>query len=259
MYGAASLLLAIAAGAALHAWATGAAAASAAGGPPTPVVVAGSDVPRGATLRTDQLRIARIPASFVPPGAYAQVSQAAGRVALAGLSAGEVVTRTRLARVRAGPVASLTPQGLRAFAVPTSLPPGAVAAGDHVDVVATFGPGSGQPHSESVVSAAEVLLVLGPPGTGSGSGGGLPSGAGLDAAASGAGASLTLVLLVSPDEEERLAFASAFADLAVAVAPAGEPDAEPGGALGQEGVSNQPDPTATTPPPTDTRMESPSG
>jgi Flp pilus assembly protein CpaB len=82
-----------------------------------------------------------------------------------------------------------------------------------VDVVATYA--SGQPHSEVVVEAVEVLFVLGP--SRSGHGGTL----GLDAGASGAETATTLVLLVSPDQEERLAFARAFASLEVAIQPAG--------------------------------------
>ena len=125
---------------------------------------------------------------------------------------------TRLARVRAGPVASLIPEGLRAFAVPTSLPFGALQAGDHVDVLATFG--SGQPHTEVVVSSVEVLFVLGPSRGGSSSGGrGDRSGIGLDAAGADVPAQTTLIFLVSEEQEQRLAYARAFADLQVTIAP----------------------------------------
>ena len=219
VYAAASLACAALAGAAANAYLGHVAAASGLNGPDLAVVAARSDVARGAILRTDQLGVTHVPEAFAPPGALARVSQAAGRVALAALAPGEVVTETRLGRVREGPVASLTPEGLRAFAVPTSLPAGALAPGDRVDVLATYG--SGQPHTETVVSGVQVLLVLGPsPGGGSGSGG-QSSGAALDAASAGAGSSVTLVLLVSPDEEERLAFAAAFANISVAIAPPG--------------------------------------
>jgi Flp pilus assembly protein CpaB len=137
-----------------------------------------------------------------------------GRVALVDLAVGEAVTETRLARVRAGPVASLIPEGYRAFAVPTSLPPGAIVAGDHVDVLATYG--AGQLQADTVVDGAEVVLVLGPTSA-SGSRGngviGLPTGA---VAATG---QATLVLLVTPEQEQRLAFARAFAVLDVTVQP----------------------------------------
>ena len=216
-YFAASAALAVTAALLLHAYLSRAAASAPSAEPAVAVVVAGVPIDRGVTLAPSQLRIARIPGRYLPPGAIDQISRAAGRVLLAGLSPGEVVTETRLARVRAGPVASLVPQGLRAFAVPTSLPTGAVRPGDHVDILATYGAnGGGQPHTETVVEGVEVLLALGPAAPG----GSFGSGLGLDVGAAGAGSSVTLVVLVAPDVEGRLAYARAFADLEVAIVPA---------------------------------------
>jgi Flp pilus assembly protein CpaB len=208
-YAAASLVCAALAGASVHAYLARVAAASGLAGPPVPAVVARSPIARGAAVRADQLQVVGIPREFAPPGALHRVSEASGRVALAGLATGEAVTETRLARVRAGPVASLTPEGLRAFAVPSSLPRGAVVSGDHVDVLATYG--SGQPHTETVASGLEVLLVLGtPPAAGL---------SGLGGTTSGPAAQTTLLLVVSPDQEEGLAYATAFATLSIAVTP----------------------------------------
>jgi len=137
-----------------------------------------------------------------------------GRVALVDLAAGEAVTETRLARVRAGPVASLIPEGYRAFAVPTSLPPGTVVPGDHVDVLATYG--AGQLQADAVLDGAEVVLVLGPTSASGSRGSG---GIGLPAGAVAAAVQTTLVLLVTPEQEQRLAFARAFAVLDVTVQP----------------------------------------
>lgn len=190
----------------MNAYLSRAAAASGWNGPDVAVVAARSAVARGATLRTDQLGVTHVPKEFAPTGAIARVSQAAGRVALAALAPGEVVTETRLGRVREGPVASLTPEGLRAFAVPASLPRGTVVAGDHVDVLATYT--SGQPHTEVAAADVEVLTVLAPP---NGNAGGLPGATG-----SGDARSL-LVLLVSPDQAQQLASATAFAALSIAV------------------------------------------
>jgi Flp pilus assembly protein CpaB len=191
----------------MNAYLSRAAAASGWNGPDVAVVAARSAVARGATLRTDQLGVTHVPKAFAPPGAIARVSQAAGRVALAALAPGEVVTETRLGRVREGPVASLTPEGLRAFAVPASLPRGTVVAGDHIDVLATYT--SGQPHTEVAAAGVEVLTVLAPPSAGDA--GGLPGATG-----SGDARSL-LVLLVSPDQAQQLASATAFATLSIAV------------------------------------------
>lgn len=216
-----SAILALATGGIVHSYVARAAAAVEAARPAVPVVVASEAVHRGSVLRRAQLRVVVMPRAYAPPGAYHDLEQAAGRVALADLAAGEAMTTTRLARVRAGPVTSLIPPGLRAFAVPTSLPAGAVRAGDRVDVLGTYQ--SGQPHTERVVSGVEVLFVLGP------SEGGGVGGAPLDLDVSGAEArgTTTLILLVGPDQEERLAFARAFANLEVVLAPAGD---EGGGA-----------------------------
>ena len=195
------------------------AAASGSLGPQITVVVAWQDIPRGSPLSAQQLRVARMPKAFAPPGSFSRIAEASGRVALADLVKGEVVTKSRLARVRAGPVASLIPEGLRAFAVLTSLPTGALQPGDRVDVLATFS--SGQPHTEVVVQGVEVLFVLGPSAAGSPSHAGA-TGLGLDAAGAEIPAQTTLIVLVSQDQEQRLAFARAFGDMEVAIAPADE-------------------------------------
>jgi Flp pilus assembly protein CpaB len=213
LYLAASVVLALSTGLLLHEYVARAAAVAQALGPEVAVVTAAGRIDRGSLLVADQLRLRRLPQAYAPPGSITDISKAAGRVALSDLAPGEVVTETRLARVRAGPVASLVPEGLRAFAVPTSLPPGTLVPGDRVDVLATFA--SGQPHTETVVTGVEVLFVLGARGHDS-------LGLGMDAAAAGVGPTTTLILLVSPGQEEQLAFARAFADLQVAIVPAEE-------------------------------------
>jgi Flp pilus assembly protein CpaB len=218
----ASLALSVTAGLLLRGYVTRAASVEAAAGPHTAIVVASDAIERGKAVSSSDLRMVRVPAAYAPPGALTDVSKAAGRVALADLAPGEVVTETRLARVRAGPVASLVPRGLRAFAVPTSLPPGLVAPGDLVDVLATFS--SGQVHTETVVSEVEILLVLGAGngGVGGSTTAGRSGGLDLDAAAAGLPGATTLILLVSPGQQERLAFARTFANLEVTMAPAGD-------------------------------------
>ena len=217
LYLAGSALSALVAGMVLHAYVTRVAAAAGAAGPDVTVVVATRAIARGSAVRAGELQATSMPKAYAPPGSFSSIAQAAGRVALGDLAAGEVVTETRLARVRAGPVASLIPAGLRAFAVPTSLPRGAIGNGDLVDVLATYGAtGGGQPHTEAVVSGVEVLFVLDASGLGS-SPGADPEGP--DVAPSDIGQSMTLVLLVSPDQETRLAFARAFANLEVVIAP----------------------------------------
>ncbi len=215
LYLATSVALALIVGVRIHAYTEQARAATEALGRPISVLVAASRIPRGSTVSPDQVRLSSVPKTYAPPGALQSISQAAGRVALTVLAPGEAVTDTRLARVRAGPVASLVPPGLRAFAVPTSLPPATLQPGDRVDVLATFG--SGQPYTETVVEGVEVLFVLTEAAGGSGDGG-----LGLDLDAAGVSSGTTLIVLVAPEQQEELAFARAFASLEVAIAPAGE-------------------------------------
>src|SRR5712691_2262057 len=128
-YLASSVVVALLAGISIHSYLGRVAAAAASAGPKVPMVVAATPIPRGARLSSGQLRVSTIPRAYAPPGSFTRISQASGRVALADLAVGEAVTETRLARVRAGPVASLIPEGLRAFAVPTTLPAGALEPG----------------------------------------------------------------------------------------------------------------------------------
>jgi Flp pilus assembly protein CpaB len=215
----ASLALSVAAGLLIRSYVGRAASVAHGSVPEVTVLVASDRVERGHAISPRDVRLARMPVAYAPPGAVTEIAGAAGRVALADLLPGEVVTETRLARVRAGPVASLIPPGLRAFAVPTSLSRGLVAPGDRVDVLATFN--TGQPHTEIVVSAVEILFVLG--GNGIGPADSVESEAGngldLDAGAAGVSGATTLILLVSQEQQERLAFGRAFANLEVTMAP----------------------------------------
>ena len=144
-------------------------------GRPETVVIAVAGITRGATVTADMVKADQMPSAFVPPGALTTLDEVVGRVASADLVQGEVVTRARLAGTRAGPVAALVPPGLRAFLIPSNLPPDAVRAGDRVDVLAAFG--GGRPHVETVADGVEVSQVMTPP-----SGGGVGGVAGVDAA-----------------------------------------------------------------------------
>jgi pilus assembly protein CpaB len=172
-----------------------------------PVVVAAAPVERGSTLTNETLRVAQMPSAFLPPGALRSTDQVLGETASSDMAAGEPITRTRLGAMEAGPVASLVPSGLRAFPVQAEVPPRSIRPGDGVDVLATFG--GPHPHTETVASGLEVLLIL--------DHGGSTAATLTSPTADGA----TLVLLVSPDQAEHLAYAKAFADLAITIdAPA---------------------------------------
>ncbi len=172
-----------------------------------PVVVAAVPIERGTALTGSALRLVQMPSAFAPPGALLAMDRAVGQIASWDVATGEPITRTRLGAVDAGPVASLVPSGMRAFPVQAGVPPGSIRPGDGVDVLATFG--GPHPHTETVASGLEVLLIL-------------DGDAGSTGFTSLSADGPTLVLLVTPDQAEHLAYAKAFADLAIAVdAPAG--------------------------------------
>ena len=176
-------------------------------GAPVPVVVAADDLSRGATLAPSMLRRTSVPRAFAPPGAVGDPAALDGSTLLTDVARGEPLTRTRVADDAGGPVAALVPPGLRAVTVDAGLPPGAVVAGDRVDVLATYG--GDRPHTETVAAGLEIARVL-------------RSDAATSALGAGTSTASTpsLVLLVTPDVAERLAYAKAFADLDVSIAGA---------------------------------------
>jgi Flp pilus assembly protein CpaB len=181
------------------------------------VVVAAADAARGAVLGTGLLRIEEMPSAFVPPGAFTSVDRVVGRVLVADVSAGEVLTRTRVSSGSGGPVAALLPPGLRAVDVTVNASPDDLRPGDHVDVLAAFGTGGA--HTETAGEGLEVLRV-----TAASDLAGLGSSSIPGAGGGGGGEKTRLLLLVTPTDAERLAFAQAFAMLTVAIVPAGGDD-----------------------------------
>ena len=176
------------------------------------VVAVSRSLPRGALLQPDDLTLLRAPSNFLPPGYVSSLESAVGRGLKADLVAGEVVTATRIAS-RAGPVAGLVPDGLRAVLIPTDLPEGILIPGDRVDLVATYG--GGQPWSETVATQVEILDVLVP------ASGVIAEGP----------AGVRLVLLVDDAGASEIAHAKAFAHIEVIVLGATElpePEASPG-------------------------------
>jgi pilus assembly protein CpaB len=173
------------------------------GGPPISVVAAAEDLARGAVLTEDALEVVTVPSRFAPPGAMRDLTRATGRIVIANIAAGEIVTQLRLAGTGSGPTASLVPPGMRAVVVPVEGAVG-VKPGDRVDVMATFGGGGA--HTEVAGEGLDVLAV-------DRGGGGGSFGAATASTSGGVG----LVLLVTPTDAETLAFASAFATLSIAV------------------------------------------
>ena len=170
-------------------------------GPPVTVVVTLAALPRGSVLTEATLETKQVPEAFAQPAALSSVEAAVGRVLAADVTAGEQLTRTRLVSPDAGALAGLVPEGMRAMALGVPIPAG-LAAGDRIDVLATYG-AEGRVYTETVGVGLEVLKVVAPAGAGLGA----PSG----------GQSSTLILLATPDVTERLATAVAFGAVQVTV------------------------------------------
>jgi len=172
-------------------------------GPPTTVVVAARDLARGAVIADTDLALQALPGGVVPAGALTASAEGTGRVLLAGIGTGDVLTDKRLAPEGAGPLAALVPPGLLAAVVPSSLPEGAVLPGDTVDVLTTFG--GAHAHTETSATGAQVLSVLTVTSAGS--------------TDIGTGSGPQLVLLVDAATASSLAYATAFGHVAIAVNP----------------------------------------
>ena len=133
-------------------------------GGPTAVLMATASLPRGTMLDAGDVEAASVPSSLMPPGSLTSPGQAEGRVLVADIARGEIVTGSRLARSGVGRLSALVPAGLRAFTLPVAIPPGSLASGDLIDVIATFGANGGRPYTDSVASALEVVGVSAPRG-----------------------------------------------------------------------------------------------
>jgi pilus assembly protein CpaB len=173
------------------------------GGPPLTLVAAAEDVTRGTVLTEGALEVVTLPSRFAPPGAMRDLARAMGRIVIADIAAGEIITKLHLAGTGSGPTSSLVPPGMRAVQVPVAGAVG-VKPGDVVDVIATFGGGGA--HTEVAGEGLEVLAVDRGGGAGS-----------FGAATAPTSGGVGLVLLVTPTDAETLAFASVFATLSIAV------------------------------------------
>lgn len=122
--------------------------------PTSPVVVARTDLPGGATVRAGDLQVVDHPAAAVPAGAVASARALAGRVLAAPLRRGEPVTDVRV--VGRGLLGGYP----GAVAAPVRVADPGVArllqVGDRIDLISTPPEGGG---SSVVVSGAPVVAV----------------------------------------------------------------------------------------------------
>lgn len=171
-----------------------------------PVVVARVDLDLGRRVVARDLRVTRLPAAAVPPGALARSSTAVGRVVAVPVLAGAAVAERALAPRRRDGLAGIVPPGRRAVRVTAAdglrPDPGSIvdiiATLDSRDVVGTLEP------SVVVARAARVLSVD-------------PAPSGHDTGSSDV--RVGVVVLVTVTEAGRLADATARGALMLALDP----------------------------------------
>lgn len=161
------------------------------------VMVAANDLQVGSRVEAGDVRVIRIPAADLPPGAPRRKSDVLGHGVIIPISKGEFILPNRLAAENAGAgLPSLIPPGMRAVSVRVNevvSVAGFVTPGTRVDVLLTGSPGgSGEQQTTTVLQNVAVLA----------------SGHTLERSSTGeAQTTAVITLLVTPDDAERLALA----------------------------------------------------
>ena len=163
------------------------------------VIVAADDIQVGSRVEEHDVRIARFPASGLPPGAYTKRSQVMGRGVIIPISKGEFILPSKLAPENAGAgLPALIPPGMRAVSVRVNevvSVAGFVGPGTRVDVLLTGTP-NGSSESQTTTVLQNVAVIA--------------SGQRLERNAAGeAQTTPVITLLASPEDAERLTLASA--------------------------------------------------
>jgi pilus assembly protein CpaB len=171
------------------------------------VIVAADDLQVGARIEEHDIKIIKIPAADLPPGAPRRRSDVLGHGVIVPISKGEFILPNRLAGENAGSgLPSLIPPGMRAVSVRVNevvSVAGFVTPGTRVDVLLTGTPGgSGEQQTTTVLQNVAVLA----------------SGHTLERTATGeAQTTAVITLLVSPDDAQRLTLASSEGHIQLAL------------------------------------------
>jgi pilus assembly protein CpaB len=162
------------------------------------VMVAADDLQVGARVDERDIKVIRIPAADLPPGAPRKRSEVIGHGVIVPISKGEFILPNRLAGENAGSgLPSLIPPGMRAVSVRVNevvSVAGFVTPGTRVDVLLTGAPGTtGEQETTTVLQNVLVLA----------------SGHTLERTATGEAQNTAVITLeVSPDDAQRLTLAS---------------------------------------------------
>jgi len=168
--------------------------------PTQPVVVASADLPLGAALKADDLRVVNFPKGQAPEGSYDKVSDFVGLGTLTPMVKNEIILSAKLATKEAGVgLPPVIPDGMRAVSVRVNEVIGVagyVLPGNRVDILATASPTDAHQDTITKVILANVQV--------------LTSGTRMEQdQEKGKPMQVTVVtLLVFPDQAERLALAS---------------------------------------------------
>lgn len=107
-----------------------------------PLVVAARDLPAGARLTPDMLRLQNYPEAMLPAQRYATAKEVEGRILASGMSANEPLTPSRLAgEAASGGISAVITPGKRAMAVKGNKVmglAGLIRPGNMVDVLVTL-------------------------------------------------------------------------------------------------------------------------
>ena len=171
------------------------------------MIVAADDLQVGARVEEHDIKIIRIPASDLPPGAPRRRSDVLGHGVIVPISKGEFILPNRLAGENAGSgLPSLIPPGMRAVSVRVNevvSVAGFVTPGTRVDVLLTGTPGAGGEQETTTVLQNVAVLA---------------SGHTLERTATGEAQNTAVItLLVSPDDAQRLTLASSEGHIQLAL------------------------------------------
>jgi Flp pilus assembly protein CpaB len=181
-------------------------------GPSRPIAAAVRDLPVGATIADDDIRVRSVHHSQLPTDALSP-GEARGRVVAVPVVRGAFVTGGNLAPRRRTGLDGAIPPGMRALrlVVRDALRP---PVGSSVDVLVTFEPGNTlESAGAPTVVAARGVLVLGTDDA--------PTSfeTGATNASSSPASAMSVTLLVTEDDAPRLAFAAATGVVTIALVP----------------------------------------
>jgi pilus assembly protein CpaB len=166
--------------------------------PGVEVIVAADDLQVGARVEEHDIKVIRIPASDLPPGAPRRRADVLGHGVIIPISKGEFILTNKLAGENAGAgLPALIPPGMRAVSVRVNevvSVAGFVTPGTRVDVLLTGTPG-GSSEQETTTVLQNIPVIA--------------SGHTLERTATGEAQNTAVItLLVSPDDAQKLTLAS---------------------------------------------------